>query len=213
MGMFDEYRISGDNRCPVCGDPMKSGQGKWGPNFLLVFTEGAELPANSPWGDPEWNVSPEKLAEFAQELPDDFWFSFLDCALGHQFIGNGSKTGGRWTTTKLYLDRHVPLLVVSDYVVWRVSKEDFVVAPSRWVCDEAVVRGVTALAWNDRYIVCTVRHAPGQPQDALWLIDVAAHRARGPLTAQQYESLCREIDIPEAWRDVADLNFERLAIT
>lgn len=213
MGMHDEYRIRGGNRCPVCGGAMQNGQGKWGPRILVCWTEGEPLPTDILADDPEQERSLEQLAEIAKDLPSEFWFSWLHCDRGHEYIGNGFAPSGCWTTTKLYLDRRLPCPLAGDYVVWRISKSEYVVAPSRWVSEEAVVRHVSALAWSDRYIVCTVHHAAGPAQDALWLIDVGARLARGPLTTEQYEELRRELELPDAWHDVADLTFEGMPIT
>jgi hypothetical protein len=105
------------------------------------------------------------------------------------------------------------LPLAGDYVAWRVSNSEFVLAPSRWAGEEAVVRHVTALAWNDRHIVCTVRPADDRPPDALWLIDIETRHARGPLTAEHHEALSREFALPDAWHDVADLTFEGMPNT
>jgi hypothetical protein len=76
MSMFDYYRPTGEQRCPVCLRVLREWQGKDGPNGLFLWAEGTAFPVDQ-MVDEEVRVDRE--TRICVRLPQCFTIYSYDC--------------------------------------------------------------------------------------------------------------------------------------
>ena len=96
MGMFDTYTPKPALVCPLCGGALSDWQGKDGPNCLLEFAQGDEVPEGDDYG--WWREPP---------APDRLEI-YTTCQSGHWIDAHARLEGRRWVETLITGSRELP---------------------------------------------------------------------------------------------------------
>ncbi len=89
MGMFDSYTPKPDLQCPLCHAPLSNWQGKDGPNCLLEFAQGDEVPEGDDYG--WWREPP----------PPGRVEIHTSCENRHWVDAEAHLDGRRWVETRI----------------------------------------------------------------------------------------------------------------
>jgi hypothetical protein len=98
MGMFDWYRPTGDLKCPACGRPLTTWQGKDGPRALFVWQQGEAAPVAQEADD---DVQLAKGERQGIRLPSRFTIYSYDCPDHHPVDADCVCVGEVWATTSI----------------------------------------------------------------------------------------------------------------
>jgi hypothetical protein len=96
MGMLDTYEPNPRPVCRWCGDPIRTFQGKDGPNVLLIWRQHHRFPAHSPTVAEESRLDEAALRRFT--LPERFAFTGF-CARHEPSWFTGRCVDGIWVDT------------------------------------------------------------------------------------------------------------------